>query len=139
MSYPIKPDMVFSVELHLSLIPYPFPLNPYPQSPPLVPYPLVLFHSRNLGGDSCSCSSCSSCDRGKTKSTPSPETEVWTLDLGLKFDKSLDLHFSKSQNSWHFVTHTLFRTNGFVIDKMLKSKKTWYLLKLQLFLLFYFT
>ena len=26
-------------------------------------------------------------DRGKTKTTPSPQTEVWTLDLGLEFDK----------------------------------------------------
>ena len=25
---------------------------------------------------------------GKQKSTPSPKTEVWTLDLGLEFDKS---------------------------------------------------
>ena len=36
------------------------------------------------GGSSSSSSSC--CDRGKTKSTPSPKTEVWTLDLGLEFD-----------------------------------------------------
>ena len=41
------------------------------------------------GGSSCSsCCSCSCCDRGKTKSTPSPKTEVWTLDLGLEFDKT---------------------------------------------------
>ena len=28
------------------------------------------------------CGSCS-CDRGKTKSIPSPKTEVWTLDWSL--------------------------------------------------------
>ena len=38
-------------------------------------------------GSCCSCC-CSCCDRGKTKSTPSPKTEVWTLDLGLGFDKN---------------------------------------------------
>ena len=37
--------------------------------------------------------------------------------------KSLDLHFGKSFNGWHFVTNTLFRTNGVVIDAMLKKKK----------------
>ena len=31
---------------------------------------------------------CCSCDSGKTKSTPSPKTEVWTLNLGLEFDKN---------------------------------------------------
>ena len=39
------------------------------------------------GGSSCSCC-CSCCDRGKTKLTPSPKTEVWTLDFGLEFDKN---------------------------------------------------
>ena len=35
-------------------------------------------------GSSCSCSyCCCSCDRGKTKSTPSPKSEVWTLDWSL--------------------------------------------------------
>ena len=36
-------------------------------------------------GEGCrsSCSSCCCCDRGKTKSTPSPKTEVWTLDWSL--------------------------------------------------------
>ena len=38
-------------------------------------------------GSSCS-SSCSCCDRGETKSTPSPKTDVWTLDLRLELDKS---------------------------------------------------
>ena len=33
-------------------------------------FPLVY-----IGGGSCS-----SCDRGKTKSTPSPQAEAWTLD-----------------------------------------------------------
>ena len=33
-------------------------------------------------GSSCCCS-CSCCDRGKTKSTPCPKTEVWTLDWSL--------------------------------------------------------
>ena len=33
------------------------------------------------GGSSCCC-----CDRGKTKSTPSPKTEFWPLDLGLEFE-----------------------------------------------------
>ena len=37
-------------------------------------------------------------------------------------EKSLDLHFSKSQSGWHFVTNTLFRTNGVVIEKILKKK-----------------
>ena len=32
-------------------------------------------------GGGCSCCCC--CDRGKTKSTPSPKTEVWTLDWSL--------------------------------------------------------
>ena len=31
------------------------------------------------GSSSCCCSS-SCCDRGKTKSTPSPKNEVWTLE-----------------------------------------------------------
>ena len=41
------------------------------------------------GGSSCCsswcscCSCCCCCDRGKTKSTPSPKTEVWTLDQSL--------------------------------------------------------
>ena len=35
-------------------------------------------------------------------------------------EKSLDLHFSKSQSGWHFVTNTLFRTNG--VEKILKKK-----------------
>ena len=29
------------------------------------------------------CCSCCCCDRGKTNSTPSPKTEVWTLDWSL--------------------------------------------------------
>ena len=29
------------------------------------------------------CGSCCSCDGGKIKSTPSPKTEVWTLDWSL--------------------------------------------------------
>ena len=33
------------------------------------------------GGCSCCCSFC--CDRGKIKSTPSPKTEVGTLDWSL--------------------------------------------------------
>ena len=34
----------------------------------------------NLCGSSCSCFSC---DKSKTKLTPSPKTEVWTLDWSL--------------------------------------------------------
>ena len=35
-------------------------------------------------GSCCSCPCCCcSCDRGKTKSTVSPKTEVWTLDWSL--------------------------------------------------------
>ena len=34
-------------------------------------------------GSSCCCCSSSCCDRGKTKSAPSPKTEVWTLDWSL--------------------------------------------------------
>ena len=41
----------------------------------------------DFGGGSSPCC-CSCCDRGKTKSTPSPKTDVWTLDLGLEFDKT---------------------------------------------------
>ena len=48
--------------------------------------PLVHPFLIDFGEGSCSFC-CSSCDRGKTKSTPSPKTEVWTLDLGLEFDK----------------------------------------------------
>ena len=39
-------DLVFSVKLH-------FGLTLYPLSLPLVPYPLVLFLSRNLGEGYC--------------------------------------------------------------------------------------
>ena len=49
----------------------------------LLVHPLLI----DFGGGSCSscCCSCSCCccDRGKTKSTPSPKTEVWTLDWSL--------------------------------------------------------
>ena len=40
----------------------------------------------DFGGGSCS--SCCSCDRGKTKSTPSPFDLDWN-GLGLEFDKIL--------------------------------------------------
>ena len=53
---------------------------------------------------SCCCS-CSCCERGKTKSTPSPKTEVWTLDLGLEFDKksnAFDLHLIEMWSTSHF-------------------------------------
>ena len=42
----------------LSLISYPLSLIPYPLSLPLVPYPLVLFLSRNLGEGYCDCDCC---------------------------------------------------------------------------------
>ena len=48
----------------------------------LLVHPLLI----DFGGGSCS--SCCSSDRGKTKSTPSPKTDVWTLDLRLELDKS---------------------------------------------------
>ena len=42
----------------------------------LLVHPLV----KNFGGgSSCCCSCCCCCDRGKTKSTLRPKTEVWTL------------------------------------------------------------
>ena len=44
--------------------------------------------SLDFGGGSSSCSCCC-CDRGEIESTPSPKTEVWTLDLGLEFDKNM--------------------------------------------------
>ena len=45
-----RKDLVSSVKLH-------FGLTLYPLSLPLVPYPLILFISRNLGeGCSCHCS-----------------------------------------------------------------------------------
>ena len=40
----------------------------------------------DFGGGSSSCSSCCCCDRGETNSTPSPKTEIWTLDSELEFD-----------------------------------------------------
>ena len=56
----------------------------------LLVHPLLIDFGGGLGS-SCSscCFSCCCCDRGKTKSTPSPKTEVWTLDLGLEFDKKV--------------------------------------------------
>ena len=47
-------DLVFSVKLH-------FGLTIYPLSLPLVPYPLVLFLSRNLGEGYCDCCDCDCC------------------------------------------------------------------------------
>ena len=52
---------------------------------------LVHLHLIDFGeGSSC----CSCCDRGTTKSTPSPKTEIWTLELGLEFDNKIELHWS---------------------------------------------
>ena len=53
---------------------------------PLV-HPLLI----DFGGGSPSCCCCC-CDRGKTKSTPSPKTEVWTLDLGLELDNRIHMN-----------------------------------------------
>ena len=47
--------------------------------------------------------------------------ELGKADKGL--EKSLGLHFSKSQSGWHFVTNILFRTNGVVIYKILENKE----------------
>ena len=44
--------------------------------------PVVFFHLVDIG-EGYSCCSSSPCDRGKTKSTPSPKTEVWALDWSL--------------------------------------------------------
>ena len=44
----------------------------------------------DFGGGSSSCSWCC-CSCWETKSTPSPKTDVWTLDLGLEFDKIVAL------------------------------------------------
>ena len=41
-------------------------------------HPLLI----DFGGGSSCC-----CDMGKTKSTHNAKTEVWTLDLGMEFDK----------------------------------------------------
>ena len=46
---------------------------------------VVYFLVVDFGGGCRSCS-CSSCDRGKTKSTPSPFDLDWN-GLGLEFDK----------------------------------------------------
>ena len=86
-----KQDLVFSVELDFGLIPYPLTLDPYPSSLPLIPYPLLLFLSRNLGEDSSSsfssrCCYCC-CYQAKVKSTPSPWPKTWSSTIakeGLK-------------------------------------------------------
>ena len=53
----------------------------------LLVHPLLI----DFGGGSPSCCCCC-CDRGKTKSTPSPKTEVWTLDLGLELDNRIHMN-----------------------------------------------
>ena len=60
-------------------LPYPLSLDPYPLSLPLVPYPLVLFFSRNLGEDSFSSRYCCCCYQATVKSTPSPWPKTWSL------------------------------------------------------------
>ena len=59
-------DLVFSVKLHLGLIPWHLTLDPYPLSQTLVPYPLVEFLMKNLCEGNCDChchcsSHCSCC------------------------------------------------------------------------------
>ena len=58
--YMCQQDLVFSVKLY-------FGLTLYPLSLPLVPYPLVLFFSRNLGEGycDCDCDYCHCCDKQK--------------------------------------------------------------------------
>ena len=65
----------------LPFIPYPFFLITYPLSQPLLPYPLVLFLSRNLGEDSSSCCYPCCCYQAKVKSTPSPWPKTWSLTM----------------------------------------------------------
>ena len=47
---------------------------------------VVFFHLVDVGEGSTCCCYCSSCDRVK-KSTPSPKTEVWTLDWSLTINQ----------------------------------------------------
>ena len=67
----------------LSLIPFPFsftlfPLSliSYPLSLPLVPYPLVLALSRNLGKGSCHCYCNGCCCHPKSTPGPRPKTRI---------------------------------------------------------------
>ena len=46
---------MYHTRLHLGLIPYALSLGPCPLSLLLVPYHIVLFLSRNIGGGSCHC------------------------------------------------------------------------------------
>ena len=50
-------------------------------------------------GGGCSCSSCRSCDRGKTKSTPSPFDLDWN-GLGLEFDNTFDLSLVQIKSTY---------------------------------------
>ena len=50
------------IKSHFSLTLYPLSLNNNPLSLPLVPYPLVLFLSRNLGEGYCHSCDCDCCD-----------------------------------------------------------------------------
>ena len=43
-------------------------------------FPFDIFSCGSCSSSCPSLSFCSSCDRGKTKSTLGPQTEVWTLD-----------------------------------------------------------
>ena len=71
-----------------------------PLSLPLVPYPLVLFLSRNLGGDSSSCY----CYQAKVKSTPSSWPKTWSstkiLSKNKHHIKDRIITSTKTETSW---------------------------------------
>ena len=72
-----KQDLVFSVKLHLGLIPYPLTLDPYPLSLPLFPYPLVLFLSFLL----LLLLLLLILFQAKVKSTPNPWPKTWSSTM----------------------------------------------------------
>ena len=59
----------------------------------------------------CSCYSCSCCDRGKTKSIPSPKTEVWTLDWSFTIIANTDLE-STEKDIWSHSSDPLIYSPG---------------------------
>ena len=81
-------------------------------------HPLLI----DFGGGSSSCSSCCCscfsscccfcfCDRGKTKSIPSPKTEVWTLDWSFTIIANTDLE-STEKDIWSHSSDPLIYSPG---------------------------